>query len=227
MLRDDIREVISPFKCTTLDDLLSRAQVREGDLLRKKNKEVKETKRKIKFGDRDAKKPKRDQGRKGGGTQIKTPCKKCHKTHLGVCRANSSGCYKCGALNYMSKDYLSGIPPERQVKFRIDFIPGATPISKTPYRLASSEMKELMSQLQELLDKGFIRPSSSLWGALILFVKKKDGSMRMCIDYRELNKVTVKNVYPLPRIDDLFVQLYGASWFSKIDLYSGYHQLKL
>ncbi|GJW37428.1 putative nucleotidyltransferase, ribonuclease H [Tanacetum coccineum] len=97
--------------------------------------------------------------------------------------------------------------------------------AKTPYRLASFEM-ELMSQLQELLDKGFIRPSSSPWGAPILFVKKKDGSMRMCIDYRELNKVTVKNVYPLPRIDDLFDQIQGAKWFSKTDLPLGYHQLK-
>ncbi|GKD76040.1 zinc finger, CCHC-type, retrotransposon gag domain protein [Tanacetum coccineum] len=104
MLRDDIREVISPFKCNTLDDLLSRARVREADLLRKKNKEAKETKRKIEFRDRDAKKPKNDQGRKSEGTQIKTPCKKCHKTHLGVCRANLPGCYKCGALNHMSKD---------------------------------------------------------------------------------------------------------------------------
>ncbi|GJX82468.1 putative nucleotidyltransferase, ribonuclease H [Tanacetum coccineum] len=122
---------------------------------------------------------------------------------------------------------LPGIPPERQVEFRIDLIPGATPIAKTPYRLAPSEMKELMSQLQELLDNGFIRPSSSPWGVPILFVKKKDGSMRMCIDYRELNKVTVKNVYALPRIDDLFDQLQGAKWFSKIDLWSGYHQLKV
>ncbi|GJX97968.1 putative reverse transcriptase domain-containing protein [Tanacetum coccineum] len=408
MLRDDIREVISPFKCTTLDDLLSRARVREADLLRKKNKEAKEIKRKLDFVDRDAKKPKQDQSRRSGGTQVKTPCKKCHKTHLGVCRANLPGCYKCGALNHMSKDckkpmilcynfnqlghksnecpnpkaieakslksikeekvektgiptlmaraymmatkedkvvrdvvigtilvnsiparvlydsgasvsfvsfefsknlstppnklpfpleveiagafdivigmdwldrkgefklcsmmkarkYLScgcqaymahvidinfekksakdvpvvnefldvfskdlpGIPLERQVEFRIDLIPGATPIAKTPYRLAPSEMKELMSQLQKLLDKGFIRPSSSLWGAPILFVKKKDGSMQMCIDYRELNKVTVKNVYPLPRIDDLFDQLQGARWFSKIDLHSSYHQLKV
>ncbi|GKF53350.1 putative reverse transcriptase domain-containing protein, partial [Tanacetum coccineum] len=90
------------------------------------------------------------------------------------------------------KKNLSGIPLERQVEFRIDLVPGATLVAKTPYRLAPSEMKELMSQLQELLDKGFIRPSSSSWGAPILFVKKKDGSMRMCIDYRELNKVTVK-----------------------------------
>ncbi|GJX12525.1 putative reverse transcriptase domain-containing protein [Tanacetum coccineum] len=424
MLRDDIREVISPFKCTTLDDLLIRARVREADLLRKKNKEAKETKRKIEFGDRDAKMPKHDQGRKSGGIQIKTPCKKCHKTHLGVCRANLSGCYKCGRKSVEGRDFklttrvymmatkedkvkpdvvtstilfnskparvlydsgasvsfvsyefsknlsiqpnklpfpleveiaddkvvvvsnlyrgveteiddnvfridlipimlgvfdivigmdwldkynanilcsqklvrvinpqgreiviygdrrkgdlklcsvmkarryllrgchafmahvintnfekksvedvpivnefldvfpeeLPGIPPERQVEFRIDLIPGATPIAKAPYRLALSEMKELMSQLQELLDKGFIRPSSSPWGAPILFVKKKDGSMRMCIDYRELNKVTVKNVYPLPRIDDLFDQIQGARWFSKIDLRSGYHQLKV
>ncbi|GJT21520.1 zinc finger, CCHC-type, retrotransposon gag domain protein [Tanacetum coccineum] len=104
MLCDDIRDVVSPFKYTTLDDLLSRARVREADLLRKKNKEVKETKRKIEFGERDAKKPKYDQGRRSGGTQIKTPCKKCHKTHLGECQANFTDCYKCGALNHMSKD---------------------------------------------------------------------------------------------------------------------------
>nr|GFB27221.1 putative reverse transcriptase domain-containing protein [Tanacetum cinerariifolium] len=125
-------------------------------------------------------------------------------------------------LDVFPKD-LRGIPPKRQVDFRIDLIPGATPIAKTPYHLASSEMKELMSQLQELLNKGFIRPSSSPWGAPALFVKKKDGSMRMCNDYRELNKVTVKNVYPLPRIDDLFDKLQGAKWFSKINLRSGYH----
>ena len=122
---------------------------------------------------------------------------------------------------------LPGLPPDREVEFQIDLIPGATPVAKAPYRLAPTEMKELMSQLQELLDKGFIRPSSSPWGAPILFVKKKDGSMRMCIDYRELNKRTVKNKYPLPRIDDLFDQLQGATCFSKIDLRSGYHQLKV
>nr|XP_043623171.1 uncharacterized protein LOC122594949 [Erigeron canadensis] len=122
---------------------------------------------------------------------------------------------------------LSGIPPERQVEFSIDLMPGANPIAKAPYHLAHTEMQELMKQLQELLDKGFIRPSNSPWGAPVLFVKKKDGSMRMCIDYRELNKVTVKNKYPLPRIDNLFNQLQGASYFSKIDLRSGYHQLKV
>jgi ribonuclease HI len=124
-------------------------------------------------------------------------------------------------------DDLPGLPPARQVEFRIDLVPGAAPVAKAPYRLAPLEMQELSSQLQELLDKGFIRPSSSPWGAPILFVKKKDGSMRMCIDYRELNKLTVKNRYPLPRIDDLFDQLQGASYFSKIDLRSGYHQLQV
>nr|XP_043639339.1 uncharacterized protein LOC122610413 [Erigeron canadensis] len=117
------------------------------------------------------------------------------------------------------------IPPVRQVEFNIDLVPGATPVAKAPYRLAPPEMQELSNQLQELLSKGFIRPSSSPWGAPILFVKNKDGSMRMCIDYRELNKLTVKNRYPLPRIDDLFDQLQGASYFSKIDLRSGYHQI--
>ncbi|GJQ89666.1 putative reverse transcriptase domain-containing protein [Tanacetum coccineum] len=306
MLHDDIREVISPFKCTILDDLLSSAQVRETDLLRKNNKEAKETKRKLEFGDRDTKKPKHDHSRTNGGTQIKTPCKKCHKTHLGVCRENLPGTiivnfipahvlydsgasisfvsYKfsknlstppsklpypleveiadskvvvisnvyrkveieiddstfridlipimLGARKYLSRgchafmahvidtssekkrkkdvsvvkefldvflEDLPGIPPERQVEFRIDLIPGATPKAKTP----------------------------SPWGALILFVKKKNGSMRMFIAYHELNNVTVKNVYPLPRIDDLFDQLQGAKWFSKIDLRSRYHQLKV
>ncbi|KAD3068885.1 hypothetical protein E3N88_36765 [Mikania micrantha] len=122
---------------------------------------------------------------------------------------------------------LPGLPPEREIEFQIDLVPGAQPVAKAPYRLAPTEMKEMMTQLQELLDKGFIRPSVSPWGAPVLFVKKKDGSMRMCIDYRELNKLTVKNRYPLPRIDDLFDQLQGASWFSKIDLRSGYHQLKV
>ncbi|GJT54364.1 putative reverse transcriptase domain-containing protein [Tanacetum coccineum] len=102
---------------------------------------------------------------------------------------------------------------------------GAAPVARAPYRLAPSKMKELAEQLQELSDKGFIRPSSSPWGAPVLFVKKKDESFRMCIDYHELNKLTVKNRYPLPRIDDLFDQLQGSSVYSKIDLQSGYHQL--
>jgi hypothetical protein len=106
-------------------------------------------------------------------------------------------------------------------------VPGINPISKAPYRMASSELKELKEQLQELLDKGFIRPSISLWGALVLFVKKKDGSMRMWINYQELNKVMIKNQYPLPRIDDLLDQLQGARVFSKVDLHSGYHQVRV
>ncbi|GJS53561.1 putative reverse transcriptase domain-containing protein [Tanacetum coccineum] len=106
---------------------------------------------------------------------------------------------------------LSGLPPTRQVEFQIDLVPGVVPVARAPYRLAPSEMKELSEQLKELSDKCFIRPSSSPWGAPVLFVKKKDESFRMCIDYRELNKLTVKNRYPLPRIDDLFDQLQGSS----------------
>ncbi|GJT16970.1 putative reverse transcriptase domain-containing protein [Tanacetum coccineum] len=124
-------------------------------------------------------------------------------------------------------DDLPGLPPPRQVEFRIELVPGAAPVARAPYRLAPSELKELLDQLKELLEKGFIRPSSSPWGAPVLFVKKKDGSFRMCIDYRELNKLTIKNRYPLPRIDDLFDQLQGSSVYSKIDLRSGYHQLRI
>ncbi|GKE23108.1 putative reverse transcriptase domain-containing protein, partial [Tanacetum coccineum] len=127
--------------------------------------------------------------------------------------------------NFFPED-LSGIPPARQVKFQIDLVPGAAPVARAPYRLAPSKMKELAEQLQELSDKGFIRPSYSSWGAPVLFVKKKDGSFRMCIDYRELKKLTVKNRYPLPRIDDLFDQLQRPSVYSKIDLRSGYQQLR-
>ncbi|GJR75498.1 putative reverse transcriptase domain-containing protein [Tanacetum coccineum] len=122
---------------------------------------------------------------------------------------------------------LPGLPPPRQGEFQIDLVPGAAPVGRAPYRLAPSKMKELSVQLQELLEKGFIRPSSSQWGAPMLFVKKKDGSLRMCIDYCELNKLTVKNRYPLPRIDDLFDQLQGSSVYSKIDMRSGYHQLRI
>jgi len=122
---------------------------------------------------------------------------------------------------------LPGLPPSRQIEFHIDLVPGATPVARAPYQLAPSELLELSNQLQELLEKGFIRPSFSPWGAPVLFVKKKDGSFRMCIDYRELNKLTIKNRNPLPRIDDLFDQLQGSKFYSKIDLRSGYHQLKV
>ena len=122
---------------------------------------------------------------------------------------------------------LPGLTPHREIEFAIDVVPGATPASITPYIMAPLELKELKLQLQELLEKGFIRPSVSPWGAPMLFVKKKDGTLRLCIDYRQLNKLTVKNKYPLPRIDDLFDQLNGASIFLKVDLRSGYHQLRI
>ncbi|KAL5583072.1 hypothetical protein UlMin_015514 [Ulmus minor] len=129
-------------------------------------------------------------------------------------------------LDVFPKD-LPGIPPDREIEFKIDLLPGTAPISKAPYRMAPAELRELQMQLQDLIKKQFIRPSYSLWGAPVLFVKKKDGTMRMCIDYRDLNKVTIKNKYPLPRIDDLFDKLRGTTTFSKIDLRSGYHQLKV
>ena len=122
---------------------------------------------------------------------------------------------------------LHGMPPNREVEFSIDLVPGTSLISMAPYRMALAELKELKVQLQELVEKGFIRPSVSPWGAPVLFVKKKDGTFRLCINYRQLNKVTVRNKYPLPHIDDLFDQLQGAKVFSKIDLRSGYHQLRI
>ena len=113
---------------------------------------------------------------------------------------------------------LQVLPPKRESEFAIDVVPGATPASITPYRMALVELKELKLRLQELLEEGFIQPSVSPWGAPVIFVKKKDGTLRLCIDYRQLNKLTVKNKYLLPRIEDLFDQLKGASIFSKIDL---------
>nr|GEV26582.1 putative reverse transcriptase domain-containing protein [Tanacetum cinerariifolium] len=122
---------------------------------------------------------------------------------------------------------LPGIQLARKVEFQVDLVPGAALVARAPYRLAPSKMKELVEKLYELSEKGFIRPSSSPWGAPVLFFKKKDRSFHMCIDYRELNKLTVKNRYPLPRIDDLFDQLQGSSMYSKIDLRSGYYQLRV
>ncbi|WVZ89338.1 hypothetical protein U9M48_035759 [Paspalum notatum var. saurae] len=123
---------------------------------------------------------------------------------------------------------LPGLPPDRDVEFRIDLIPGTAPVSKRPYRMAPDELKELKIQLQEQLDKGFIRPSSSPWGCPALFVEKKDqGGKRLCVDYRPLNAVTVKNKYPIPHIDIPFDRLAGAKVFSKIDLRSGYYQIKI
>ncbi|XP_027357208.1 uncharacterized protein LOC113866586 [Abrus precatorius] len=119
------------------------------------------------------------------------------------------------------------LPPERKIKFAIDLIPGANMISVAPYRIAPVELAEVKKQVEDLLQKRFIRPSVSPWGAPVLLVKKKDRNMRMCVDYRQLNKVTVKNKYPLPRIDDSMDQLRGAAMLSKINLRSGYHQIQV
>ena len=124
-------------------------------------------------------------------------------------------------------DDIPGLPPEREIDFPIDLVPGTAPISLPTYRMAPTELKELKTQLQELVDRGFIRPSNSPCGAPMLFVKMKDGTWRLCIDYRQLNKVTIRNKYTLPRIDDLFDQLQGVKVFSKIDLRSGYYQLRI
>jgi hypothetical protein len=122
---------------------------------------------------------------------------------------------------------LPGFPPEREMEFTIDLKPGTEPIARTPYRMSTPELQELKMQLKELLDLGLIRPSVSPWGAPVIFIRKKDGSWRLCIDYHQLNKATIKNQYLLPRIDDLFDQMKGATVFSKIDLRSGYHQLQI
>ncbi|GJZ14154.1 putative reverse transcriptase domain-containing protein [Tanacetum coccineum] len=170
-------------------------------------------------------------------------------THKGNGAApKENGCFECGAPGHFKRDcpklknkdggngnaqgwvYAVGNAERRgnaPGNPDANVVMGAAPVARAPYRLAPSKIKELSEQLQELSDKGFIRPSSSPWGAPVLFVKKKDGSFRMCIDYRELNKLTVKNRYPLPRIDDLFDQLQGSSIYSKIDLRSGYHQLRV
>jgi hypothetical protein len=123
-------------------------------------------------------------------------------------------------------DDLPGMSPDRDIDFIIELLPGMPPISKRPYRMPVNELVELKKQIAELQSKEVIRPSSSPWGAPMLFVEKKDGTQQMCVDYRSLNEVTIKNKYPLPRIEDLFDQMKGASVFSKIDLRSGYHQLK-
>jgi hypothetical protein len=128
---------------------------------------------------------------------------------------------------HMFPEELPGMPPERKVEFAIELIPGTAPISKRAYRVSGPELVEIKKQTDELLEKCYIRPSTSPWAALVLFVEKKDGTKRMCIDYRSLNEVTVKNKYPLPRIEDLFDKLRGASVFSNIDLRLVYHQLRI
>jgi hypothetical protein len=124
-------------------------------------------------------------------------------------------------------DELPGLSPERELDFTIELKPGAEPISKTLYRMMTPELCELQMKLKELLDLGLVRPSVSPWGAPVIFVKKKDGSLRLCIDYRDLNRATVKNRYLMLRIYDLFDQMKGATVFSKIDLRYGYHQLRI
>jgi hypothetical protein len=122
---------------------------------------------------------------------------------------------------------LHGMPPDREVQFVIDLLPETTPILKRPYKMSVEELKELKKQLTELQEAGFIRLSSSPWGAPVLFLQKKDGSQKMCVDYRSFNDVTIKNKYPLPRIEDLFHQMRDARVFWKIDLRLGYHQMKI
>jgi hypothetical protein len=132
----------------------------------------------------------------------------------------------CEFLDVFPKD-LPGLPPERDVEFVIELKPDTTPISRRSYRMPPNELAELKTQLQDLLEKGFIRPSSSPRGCPAIFVKKKDQTLRMCVDYRPLNEVSIKNKYPIPQINILFNQLTGARVFSKIDLRSGYHQIRI
>jgi hypothetical protein len=132
----------------------------------------------------------------------------------------------CEYPDVFPEEFL-GLPPDRDIEFAIDLVPGTAPIAKRPYRMSVEELVELKKQLKDLLDKCYIRPSASPWGSPVLFIRKKNGSMRMCIDYRSLNAVTIKNKYPLPRIDDLLDQLKRAKFFRKIDLRSGYHQMKI
>jgi hypothetical protein len=127
----------------------------------------------------------------------------------------------------MFVDEILELTPIREIDLSIDILLGSAPISKAPYRMSLPELTELKFQLQELLDKEYIRPSVSPWGAPVLFVKNKDDTLRLCIDYRQLNKTTIKNKYPLPRINDLFDQVGGAKIFSKLDLRSGYHQVRI
>nr|GEV00922.1 putative reverse transcriptase domain-containing protein [Tanacetum cinerariifolium] len=157
-------------------------------------------------------------------------CSNCKKHHNGNCGVT---CHNCGRLGYLAKDCRRRSTPvcyeygEKGHTRNYCSKKKNPQVARAPYWLAPSEMKELAKQLQELSEKGFIRPSSSSWGEPVLFVKKKDESFRMCIDYRELNKLTVKNRYPLPRIDDLFDQLQGSSIYSKINLRTSYHQLRI
>nr|GEW39713.1 putative reverse transcriptase domain-containing protein [Tanacetum cinerariifolium] len=175
---------------------------------------------------------------KGTGSGKKPTCYECgvqghFKSECLKLKNNNNHGNQGGRDNAPAMVYAvgrAGTDPDSNVvtvEFQIDLVPGAAPVAQAPYQLAPFEMKELLEQLKALSDKGFIRPSSSPWGAPVLFFKKKDGSFRICINYLELNKLTVKNHYPLPRIDDLFDQLQGSSVYSKIDMRLGYHQLRV
>jgi hypothetical protein len=150
--------------------------------------------------------------------------------HVKVNQLNASQGSEVPVVNEFPDVFLEelpGMPPDWDIEFVIELKPDTTPIYKTPYRMATPELAKLKEHIKELLEKGFIHPSSSSWGAPVIFVPKKDSTQRLCVDYRALNEVTIKNKYPLPRIDDLFDQLRGACVFSKINLRSGYHQLKI
>jgi hypothetical protein len=131
--------------------------------------------------------------------------------------------HKLREYKYVFLEEVPGLPPRRDIEFSIELASGVVPVSRTPYRMSTPELVEIKLQLKEMMDKGYIQPSVSPWGAPTLFVKNKDGTLRLFIDYRQLNKMTIKNKYPLPRIDDFFDQLKGATIFSKIELRSGYH----
>jgi hypothetical protein len=157
---------------------------------------------------------------------VAIPAKPCGRVYEAIIPEIQDIPVVCELPDVFPED-LPGLPPERDVEFVIELKPGTTPISRRSYRMPPNELAEIKTQLQDLLDKEFIRPSSSPWGCPAIFVKKKDQTLRMCVDYRPLNEVTIKNKYPLPRIDILFDQLTGARVFSKIDLRSGYHQTRI
>ncbi|GJZ59942.1 putative reverse transcriptase domain-containing protein [Tanacetum coccineum] len=233
-LPDNIHGNVKSARPKTLNDAIELANDLMDQKLRTYAERRNDNKRKADDSSRNNQQPHKKQniarvytagtGEKKAYTGTLPLCTKCNYHHTGKCAPKCGNCICNGNGTAQGRAYALG---GRDASPDSDIITGAAPVARAPYRLAPSEMKELAEQLQELSDKGFIRPSSSPWGAPVLFVKKKDGSFRMCIDYRELNKLTVKNRYPLPRIDDLFDQLQGSSVYSKIDLRSGYHQLRV
>ncbi|KAK1660275.1 hypothetical protein QYE76_048434 [Lolium multiflorum] len=173
-----------------------------------------------------------NRGNTGGNWKNKKPFGKLNCTSLEeVVNSDQAVIGTLQILTHPGKDVfpaeLPGMPPDREIEFTIDLIPGTAPIAKAPYKMGPKELKELKEQLDDLEQKGFIQESVSPWGSPVIFVDKRDGGRRMCGDYRNLNNVTIKNKYPLPRIQDLFDQVRGAGVFSKIDLRSGYHQIKI